>query len=138
MAKRRVLVFGAAVIVLNVVTAAVAVWMNWPTQFGRVGTDAGADVLTSGTAISAPMAPLALLVVSLLLVRAGGRWTIAGLVGFCLVAVVFLIGGLGEAFAPATADVSKTVLVASGIGASAIVAPMLVLAVTAFTELRRG
>ena len=64
--------FALAVLVLNVVATVVAVVVNLPSQFGRVGTDAGSEFLTSGTAISAPLLPVVLLIaVAALADRAG-------------------------------------------------------------------
>ncbi len=68
-AGRRLSALAAAVLVANLVAAVVAVSVNWPAQFGQVGTEAGAEVLTSGTAISAPLFPVVLLLVAMLLVR---------------------------------------------------------------------
>lgn len=72
----------------------VAVGLNWPSQFGGVGTDAGDELLTRGTAISATLLPIAILVASLLLVWRGGRWLTLGVVGIAATAAMFLIGGL--------------------------------------------
>jgi len=55
--------------VLEVVATVVAVLVNWPSPFGGVGTDAGAELVTRGTAISAPLLPLVLLVLVVLLAR---------------------------------------------------------------------
>lgn len=137
-ARKRVIVFGIVVIAYTVIAALVAVIVNWPSQFGYVGTSARADVLVSGTAVSAPLLPIALLVVSLLLVRAGGRWTMAGLAGYSAVALLFIIGGLGEAFAAGTPDTPKVVLVVSGVVAVAIALAMLAFAFAAFQEKRRA
>lgn len=71
-ARRKVIVFGMVVIAYHVVAGVLAVIMNWPAQFGGVGTDARAEVLTRGTAISAPLLPVLVLVVSLVLVKARG------------------------------------------------------------------
>ena len=128
--------FGWIIVVLNVVAAIVAVRMNWPTQFGRIGTDAGADVINTGTAISAPLPPIALIVLSIVrLRRTRGGWTVLALLCFCLSALAFVIGGLGEAFAPGTSDTPKAVLVIGGASASLIGLTMLALAAAAFKEL---
>lgn len=135
---KRVVQLGCGVLALNVLAAIVAVVLNWPAQFGQVGTSARSDVLAKGTAISAPMLPVAILVVSLLLVRAGRGWTVVGLAGYCLVAILVLIGGLGEAVAAETADTPKAVLVASGIVWAVIAVSMLGLGVAAFRERQRA
>ena len=61
---------------------------------------------------STPLAPLLVLVAGLALVWRGR--VRAGAALYLLVAVAMLVGALGEATAPATADVSKAVLVTSG------------------------
>lgn len=137
-ARNRVLVFGIIVILANVVAATIAVAVNWPAQFGRVGTDARAEVFASGTAISAPLLPIAILAVSLLLIRAGGRWISVGLLAFSVVALLMVIGGLGEAFAPETPDTPKMVLIVSGIVSVVVAVVMLALAFAAFHERRRA
>jgi hypothetical protein len=135
---RRVVWVGIGALVWNVIAAIVAVAANWPSQFGRVGTDAGTDVITAGTAISAPALPLAILVLSLLLLRARGRWQWVGLAGFSVVAVLFAIGGLGEVFARATPQTPKAVLVVGGLCALAIAIAMLLVALEAIKESRKA
>ncbi|MBA3422045.1 MAG: hypothetical protein H0U12_09190 [Thermoleophilaceae bacterium] len=61
---KRLRLFAVVVLVLNVVAAAVAIAVNWPSQFGQVRTDASEDFLAAGTAISAPVLPVALLLVT--------------------------------------------------------------------------
>ena len=136
-ARRRLLAFGVALVVLNVVAAAVAVAANWPSQFGEARTDAGEDVITAGTAISAPLLPIAILVVSLLLVWRGGRALVAGVVGVCLTAAMFFIGAVGELTAEGTDETPKTVLVAAGIVWAIIALALFALASVAFAEWRR-
>ena len=138
MARRRLLRFGVAVLVLNVLAAAVAVAFNWPSQFGSVGTDAGDELLTRGTAISAPLLPVALLVVSLLLVWRGGRALVAGILGVLITAAMVLIGGIGELTAAGTSDTPKAVLVVAGVVWILIAAFLAWLAVAALRERRRG
>ena len=91
-----------------------AVAINWPAQFGEVGTDAGAEWASRGTALSAPVAPLVVLVFGTLMAAYAGRLRVIGVCLVCVLAVLFMVGGLGEAFAAATVDVPKQVLVGSG------------------------
>ena len=70
-ANRRLSVFALVVLVANVLAAALAVWVNWPSQFGGVGTDAGQDLLSRGTAISAPLAPVLCFILVAVMVRFG-------------------------------------------------------------------
>lgn len=111
-------------LVLNVVATAVAVAVNWPAQFGGVGTDAGGEFITRGTAISAPLLPVVLLLIVVGLAGRRDVWGWAGIVAAYLTAVVVFIGGLGELLADATPDTPKAVLVASGV-AWAVVAVIL-------------
>ena len=97
------------------VATVVAIVANLPSQFGGVGTDAGREFLSRGTAISAPLVPMIVLAASIVLLRRTDRWANVGVGATCLVGVLFLIGGLGEAFAKETPDTPKAVLVASGI-----------------------
>lgn len=136
--KRKLLVFGAVVLVANVVAAVIAVILNLPSQFGQVGTDAGADVLSKGTAISAPLLPVALLTASLLLVRAGGPSPLVGTTGAAVIGALFVIGGFGELTAKGTADTGKAVLVGAGLVWVGIGLTLIVLAAQAFREHRAG
>ena len=72
-------------------------------------------MITAGTAISAPVLPIAIILVSLLLVWRGGRALVAGVVGVCLAAAMFFIGAVGELTAEGTDETPKTGLVAAGI-----------------------
>lgn len=136
MARTALLRFGVGLLVLNVLAAAVAVAVNWPSQFGSVGTDAGDELLTRGTAISAPLLPVALLVVSLLLVRRGGRALVAGAVGVLLTAAMMLIGGIGELTAAGSRDTPKAVLVVAGVVWILVAACLAWLAVAALRQRR--
>jgi hypothetical protein len=108
-------VAGLAVLVLHACGTAVAVWANWPAQLGAVGTDAAAEWMTRGTALSAPLAPLVALVVAVVLASLPGWLNRVGGALVVLLSLLFMVAALGEAFAPATPDVPKGVLVASGV-----------------------
>ena len=137
-AHRRLASFIAALLVLNVVAAVVAVIVNLPTQFGKTGTDAGEDVLVSGTAISAPLLPVLLLLAAVILVRRAGARGYVGIVAAYLAALLVLIGGIGELTAEGTDDTPKAVLVAAGVAWSAIAVALAWLATAALRERRRG
>jgi hypothetical protein len=111
-ARRTLLTIGLGILAFEALGAVVAIAANWPAQFGAVGTDAGAEALTRGTALSAPLAPLVVLAGAVALVWRGRVRPGAAIMA--LVAVVMLVGALGEALAPATPDVPKAVLLASG------------------------
>lgn len=137
-ANQRLLGFTVAVLILNVVAAIVAVIANWPAQFGQVGTDAGAEVLSSGTAISAPLIPVAaLLVVALFAHRQGALGWVA-IVAALFAAASVIIGGFGELMAEPTANTPKAVLTVGGLVWLLVGITLIILAVSAAVErLRR-
>ena len=131
MSFSRPAVFAAlALLVLHAVGTVVAVSANWPAQFGGVGTDAGAEWIARGTALSAPLGPLVVLVVAAVLASLRGWVSRVGEGLVILLSVLFMVGALGEAFAPATEDVSKAVLVASGVLGVMVAGAVLVVVAT--------
>ncbi len=66
--------FAAGLLVLNVIATVVAIVVNLPSQFGIVGTDARAEFLTSGTAISLPLIPVLSLVAVVVLAGRRDAW----------------------------------------------------------------
>jgi hypothetical protein len=89
----------AAIVVQNAVAAVVAVSAGWPAEFGtHHDPDHVSDQwVSSGTAISAPVAPLVALLVFAALVATGRRRiAFIGALGATLVGVVFIIGVFGE------------------------------------------
>lgn len=127
----RLRVVAAAVIVVNVVSTAVAVGMNLPSQFGMVGTDAGAEFLSSGTAISAPPLPVLLLLLAVLFAGRRDRWRWLGITSAYLAALAIGIGGVGEMVAQPTADTSRTVLLTGGVAALVVAVAVATLATAA-------
>jgi peptidoglycan/LPS O-acetylase OafA/YrhL len=107
--------FAAAILVLNVIATVVAIIVNLPSQFGIVGTDAGREFLTSGTAISAPLIPVVSLLIVVAFVRRRDRWRWVGIAAGWFAALSVAIGGYGELVAEPTEDTPKAVLVVSGI-----------------------
>jgi hypothetical protein len=111
----------------------VALIARWPYQFDGPGRpeDVARDMFFHGTALSAPIVPIMLPLIGFIFLSRSRRWWGAlGTIGICLVAVLTLIGALGEWFAPATPDVPRAILVASGV-VGAILAPTLFLAAVA-------
>lgn len=124
--------FAAVLIALNVAATVVAVVLNLPSQFGQRGTDAAAEFLGVGTAISAPLAPVVLL---LLVLTLAGRDGVAGLLGVVaahLTALAVAIGGVGEILAEPTVDTPRAVLVGAGVAWLGIAGLLALLATTAF------
>jgi hypothetical protein len=131
----RLSVFAVVVLLANVLAATLAVALNWPSQFGGVvGTDAGQEWLSRGTAISAPLAPVVCFVLVAVLVRLGGwvGWLGIGLA--FLTGVLVFVGGMGELVAEPTDDVSRAVLVAAGVLWGVVAGIFVVLAVAAARE----
>lgn len=140
-AHARLSAFALVVLVANVVAAALAVAVNWPSQFGGVvGTDAGAEWLSRGTAISAPLAPVLCFVLVATLVRLGTWVGWLGLGLTFLTGVLVFVGGMGELVAEPTDDVPRAVLVAAGVlwGLAAVIFVALGLAATRERLAHRG
>ena len=127
----------AAVVVLELLATGLAVALNLPAQFGATGTDAAAEFASRGTAISPPPLPLAVLAAAAGLALRRGAATVAGALAVG-VGVLFAIGSLGEATAPATPDVGKAVLVGSGIAGVAIALALVTGGVRAIAKGRRA
>ncbi|WP_377644949.1 hypothetical protein [Oryzobacter terrae] len=123
------------VLVANALATTLATAVNWPSQFGGVvGTDAGQEWLSRGTAISAPLAPVACFVLIAILVRSGS-W--AGWVGIGLAFLtggLVLVGGMGELVAAPTGEVGRAVLITAGVLWAVVAATFVVLAIAAVRE----
>jgi hypothetical protein len=112
--------FSVAVLIfaVSVVGLILAVIFQWPAQLGggsgNPNVTAG-ELVANGTVTSLPLSPWTALVVFALLARSW-RWrgTLAVLV-LCFLGALFVIGGLGEAFAPSTPYVPRAVLVTAGV-----------------------
>jgi hypothetical protein len=137
-ANTRLSVFALVVLIANVLAATLAVAVNWPSQFGGVvGTDAGQDWLSRGTAISAPLAPVMCFVLIAILVRfrTWVGWLGIGLA--FLTAVLVFVGGMGELIAEPTVHVPRAVLITAGV-LWGVIALIFVVLGTAATRERRG
>ena len=87
-----------AVLVLSMIGFAVAVALDLPAQFvsGTPDDEVGMKAVWEGTALSAPVLPLVVLLLGLwLTTRAGWQMTL-GTVLLALVAALMTIGGFGE------------------------------------------
>jgi hypothetical protein len=93
----RLRLFAAVLLVLNVLATAGAVVVNLPAQFGGVGTDAGDEFLTRGTAISAPLLPVVLLCIVVALSGRRDGWGWIGIAAAYATAITVGIGGWGGA-----------------------------------------
>ena len=104
-----------AVLGLQVVLAAVSIALNWPSQFDGVGTDAGDEFATRGTALAPPLVPMVVFAAAIALAVRRDRWATVGIVLVCLMCTLFVVGSVGELAAEPTDDVPRAVLVASGV-----------------------
>lgn len=130
--------FTLVLLALNVLAAIIAIAANLPAQFGGVGTDAGNEFLTRGTAISAPLLPVVLMLLVVLLAPRRDRWSWVGVALAYVTAVVVGIGGIGEMAADPTADTSRAVLTTSGIAWLVVAAVLIALATSAVVRSRRS
>ncbi|MCG3209490.1 MAG: hypothetical protein FOGNACKC_03117 [Anaerolineae bacterium] len=116
--RRRLISVAVLILVVEIIAIPVAIIFKWPYQFGGPGdpNTIASDFVFLGTAISAPVFPiLVLLVLFIFLSRSQKWWGTLGVVGFCLIGILMFIGALGEAFAPSTSVVPRLVLVVSGV-----------------------
>ena len=110
---------------------------NLLAQFGGVGTNAGKEFFTRGTAISAPLLPVVLMVVAFLAPRRD-RLSWVGVSLAYVTAAVVGIGGVGEMVAEPTEDTSRAVLTISGIAWLVVAAVLIALATSAVVRSRRA
>ena len=137
---RRLTVAAAVALGVWALGAVLAVAARWPAQFGGSGDpDAvAAEFVARGTATAPPL-PLLVVVAGLaLLARSRRWWGTAAVAGLCVVAVLTLVGSLGEALAPPTPDVPRAVLVASGAVGAAVSLALLAAGVLELRDRRRA
>jgi hypothetical protein len=113
---KRLASVAALTFIVSLVGAVLAIVFQWPTQFDGSGTAnvTAEEFIAGGTATSIPLVPWAALGVFALLARSRRWWGTLAVMGLCLLGPLFVIGGMGEAFAPATLHVPRAVLVISG------------------------
>jgi hypothetical protein len=103
--------------IVSVVGLVLALIFQWPAQLGGGSGNPNImaeELIANGTVTSLPLGPWIALVVFALLARSRRWWgTLAVLVLYFLGAL-FVLGGLGEAFAPPTPYVPRAVLVVAG------------------------
>ncbi len=94
---------------------------EWPAQLGsELGSGSGdssitaGDLVASGTVTSLPLGPWIALTVFTLLARSRRWWGTLAVGVLCLLGLLFIFGGMGEAFAPPTPYVPRVVLLAAG------------------------
>jgi hypothetical protein len=133
-AVRRLWGAGVGAAVVLTAAAALAVLLRWPGQFGGPGSpeDVVGEAVTRGTALSPPLLLVLGFVGALWLATRRHRGYGLGCVVLVLLSAVFLVGGLGEAMAPATPDVPRVALVTSGVVAVVLAGTVVVTAVQRF------
>lgn len=135
----RVVAVGAATFVISLLGLVLALVFEWPTQFDGSGaaTVTMDELVTKGTATSIPFAPWIALGVFTTLARSRRWWGTVAVVLLCLLGPLFVIGGMGEAFAPANPYVSRAVLVTSGVVAAGLGLTLLASGVADLVDRRR-
>lgn len=136
---RRVVAVGTATFLISLLGLVLALVFEWPTQFGGSGaaTVTMDELVTKGTATSIPFAPWIALGAFTLLARSRRWWGTVAVVLLCLLGPLFVIGGMGEAFAPANPYVSRAVLVTSGVVATGLGLTLLASGVADLVDRRR-
>lgn len=114
--RQRFLMSCTVLLVVMVVGVIVSIGAGWPAQFGGQGDPDAvtSEFFTRGTALAPPLIPLVLFALCAFGARRDDRWATIATIGAVLLAVVFVIGSLGEAFTSDTPDVRRAALLASG------------------------
>ena len=112
--------FSVAVLIFiaSTVGLVLALIFQWPAQLGGGSGNpniTSGELVANGTVTSLPLGPWIALTVFALLARSRRWWGTIAVVVLCLLGALFIFGGLGEAFAPSTPYVPRTVLIAAGV-----------------------
>lgn len=127
---QRLMQFGLAVLVYDLAMSVVAWLAQWPPQLGgNPDPDQSyLGYLLGGSAISAPPAPLIVLLLGIAASRRRGAWRAVGSVLIAVVAAMFTMGVVGE-FVAEHPHTPLPVVYIFGVVRLAIVGALLVLAV---------
>ncbi len=120
---RRLFSVCVLIFVASVVGGVLALVFQWPAQLSRTLEGGGlgsptvtaGELVVNGTVTSLPLGPWIALTVFALLARSRRWWGSVAVVALCLLGALFIFGGLGEAFAPPTPYVPRSVLVVAGV-----------------------
>lgn len=115
---RRLFSVAVLIFIASVVGLVLALIFQWPAQLGGGSGNPNimaGELVANGTVTSLPLGPWIALTVFALLARSRRWWGSIAVVVLCLLGALFIFGGLGEAFAPATPYVPRAVLVAAGV-----------------------
>jgi hypothetical protein len=128
-----------AVFVLVVILAVVSLVAGWPHQFGGSGSRLHvlSDFASSGTATAPPLFILVIFGLVAFTVGRRDRWGTAALVILLVLAMLMVVGSLGEALAAATPDVPRSVQYGSGAFGVLAALVLFVLGAMALRERRR-
>lgn len=137
-ARHRLSNIAFVIIAFNVLATILAIVLDLPSLFDPPAQPdpIETDWIARGTAISAPLPPIALLAACALLLRRHDRWAIAGLIGIGLLSTLFLIGAVGELTAQPAGNVTRAVLTGAGIAWGAIALSLIALAINAARQPR--
>lgn len=129
-----------AVLVFNIAAALLAMAADWRARFDPPANQGSvaSELALNGSAISAPIAPLALLAACALLARRQDRWSMLGLAGIALAGVMFTIGAIGEITASPSVHTPRAVLIFAGIAHSLIGTGLIALATSDLLRRRTG
>lgn len=112
------MVIASLISIVSLIGFVLALVFQWPSHFviGEVrDSRVTLDDLVAGTVTSIPLPPWIALVVFTLLASSRRWWGTLGAIGLCVMGVVFVIGGWGEAFGPPNPNVPRLVLLVAGI-----------------------
>jgi hypothetical protein len=104
--------------IVSVVGLVLALIVQRPAQLGGGSGNPNityGELIANGTVTSSPLGPWIALTVFALLARSRRWWASIAVVVLCLLGALFILGGLGEAFALTTPYVPRAVLIAAGV-----------------------
>lgn len=109
--------FGLVYFGYSVFAALVSIYVGWPAQFGGPGdpTQVFTEFFSRGTATAPPLLPLLFLGLGAVAVRRDGVLGVVGATLLTILGALFVIGGLGEIFAPDPITTPRAVLLAAGL-----------------------
>lgn len=122
------------------VEAAVSILARWPYQFTGEGNPDRMlqDFLYAGTLLAPPLPLLLMFGATALLVRRKDRLGVIATIAMIAICAVMAVGSLGEALAPASPDVPRTIQLSGGCLGALLFAGLLTLAFVALLERRSG
>jgi hypothetical protein len=118
---KRLVSVAALIFAVSTVGLILALIFQWPAQLGNeLGSGSGdstikaGDLVANGTVTSLPLGPWVALTVFALLARSRRWWGTLAVCVLCVLGLLFIFGGVGEAIAPPTPYVPRVVLIAAG------------------------